>query len=133
MKMIFTNDFSFQKYLKNFRSLNIRIPRNANPFLFARDSPTKDRVLRGGSFNNNEDNARCSIRNNNHPDNRNNNNGFRVVVSTLFTENKVSSKREAKMPELQAGSLAFFLPRQCERYAHGRHGTCRCLPSHDHS
>jgi hypothetical protein len=35
-------------------------------------------VLRGGSWNNNQDNARASNRNNNHPNNRNNNIGFRV-------------------------------------------------------
>ena len=39
------------------------------------------RVVRGGAFNNNENNARCAYRNNNHPDNRNDNIGFRVVVS----------------------------------------------------
>jgi hypothetical protein len=38
-------------------------------------------VLRGGSFNNNERNARCAYRNNNNPKNRNDNNGFRVGVS----------------------------------------------------
>jgi formylglycine-generating enzyme required for sulfatase activity len=37
-------------------------------------------VLRGGSFNNNQRNARVSIRNNNNPNNRNNNNGFRLVA-----------------------------------------------------
>ena len=37
------------------------------------------RVLRGGSFNNNDRNARCAYRNNN--DNLNNNRGFRVVAS----------------------------------------------------
>jgi len=36
------------------------------------------RVLRGGSFNNNERNARCSYRNNNDPDNEWNNNGCRL-------------------------------------------------------
>jgi hypothetical protein len=40
--------------------------------------------LRGGAFNNNQDNARCANRNRNNPNNRNNNIGFRVVVSTLF-------------------------------------------------
>src|SRR5262249_24834519 len=35
--------------------------------------------LRGGSWNNNRDNARAAYRNNNHPGNRNNNIGFRVV------------------------------------------------------
>ncbi|WP_273703611.1 SUMF1/EgtB/PvdO family nonheme iron enzyme, partial [Candidatus Accumulibacter vicinus] len=36
------------------------------------------RVLRGGSWNNNRDHARCAYRNHNHPGNRNNNVGFRV-------------------------------------------------------
>ncbi|NDD65557.1 MAG: hypothetical protein EBZ36_16515 [Acidobacteria bacterium] len=36
-------------------------------------------LVRGGSWNNNQDNARAAYRNNNHPANRNNNNGFRVV------------------------------------------------------
>jgi len=39
-------------------------------------------VLRGGSWNNQADNCRSSIRNHNQPDNRNNNIGFRVA-STL--------------------------------------------------
>ncbi|MCP4211777.1 MAG: SUMF1/EgtB/PvdO family nonheme iron enzyme [Halieaceae bacterium] len=43
------------------------------------------RVLRGGSFNNNDRNVRCAYRNNRHPHNRNNNVGFRVVFSTLFS------------------------------------------------
>ena len=38
------------------------------------------RVLRGGSFNNNDRNCRAASRNRNNPDNRNNNNGFRVLV-----------------------------------------------------
>jgi hypothetical protein len=42
-------------------------------------------VLRGGAFNNNEENVRCACRNRNNPNNHNRNNGFRlVVVSTLF-------------------------------------------------
>ncbi|NJN98787.1 MAG: SUMF1/EgtB/PvdO family nonheme iron enzyme [Anaerolineales bacterium] len=41
-------------------------------------------MLRGGSFNNNENNARCASRNRNNPDNRNNNIGFRVVLSHIF-------------------------------------------------
>ncbi|MGE0103814.1 MAG: SUMF1/EgtB/PvdO family nonheme iron enzyme [Blastocatellales bacterium] len=36
--------------------------------------------LRGGSWNNNQDNARAVYRNNNNPNIRNNNIGFRVVV-----------------------------------------------------
>jgi len=38
-------------------------------------------VVRGGSWNNNQRNARCAYRNRNIPDNFNNNLGFRVVVS----------------------------------------------------
>jgi len=46
--------------------------------------PEHHRVVRGGAFNNNERNVRCAYRNRNNPNNRNNNQGFRVVVSTLF-------------------------------------------------
>ncbi len=45
------------------------------------------RALRGGAFNNNQRNARCAYRNNNEPNNRNNNIGFRVVLSTLVAGN----------------------------------------------
>lgn len=37
-----------------------------------------NRVIRGGSWNNKPSNLRCSNRNNNTPDNRNNNIGFRL-------------------------------------------------------
>ncbi|MCX5640481.1 MAG: SUMF1/EgtB/PvdO family nonheme iron enzyme [Planctomycetota bacterium] len=40
---------------------------------------TTNRVLRGGSWNNNTNNVRSSYRNNNTPDNTNNNIGFRVA------------------------------------------------------
>ncbi|MCF8366466.1 MAG: SUMF1/EgtB/PvdO family nonheme iron enzyme [Bacteroidales bacterium] len=40
-----------------------------------------NRVLRGGSWNNNARNCRVANRNNNNPDNRNNNNGFRLVLA----------------------------------------------------
>ncbi|MGH7454269.1 MAG: SUMF1/EgtB/PvdO family nonheme iron enzyme [bacterium] len=39
----------------------------------------KQRVLRGGSWNNNPDNLRCANRNRNNPTNRNDNVGFRCV------------------------------------------------------
>jgi formylglycine-generating enzyme required for sulfatase activity len=42
------------------------------------------RVVRGGAFNNNQRNVRCAYRNNRNPDNRNDNNGFRVVVAHAF-------------------------------------------------
>ena len=45
---------------------------------------THHRVLRGGSWNNNRNNVRAAYRNRNNPDNRNRNNGFRVVVFTFF-------------------------------------------------
>jgi formylglycine-generating enzyme required for sulfatase activity len=41
-------------------------------------------AVRGGSWNNNQDNTRVSIRNNNHPNNRNNNIGFRVLAFHKF-------------------------------------------------
>jgi len=39
----------------------------------------KDKVLRGGGWNNNWNNVRAANRNNNNPDNRNNNIGFRCA------------------------------------------------------
>ncbi|MFN7465477.1 MAG: SUMF1/EgtB/PvdO family nonheme iron enzyme [Pseudanabaena sp.] len=47
-------------------------------------------MLRGGSWNNNPRNCRSAYRNNNRPDDRNNNIGFRVVscvASTLPHQN----------------------------------------------
>jgi hypothetical protein len=38
------------------------------------------RVVRGGSYRNNDRNVRCAIRNRNNPDNRNDNIGLRVVA-----------------------------------------------------
>jgi len=40
-----------------------------------------DRVLRGGSWNNDSTNARAAYRNHNHPDNHNDNIGFRVALA----------------------------------------------------
>jgi formylglycine-generating enzyme required for sulfatase activity len=39
-------------------------------------------VVRGGSCNNNPNNARAAFRNHNTPNNRNNNIGFRVVCAS---------------------------------------------------
>ena len=47
-------------------------------------------MVRGGAFFNNAENARGAYRNHNEPDNRNNNNGFRVVVSTFFDSGNAS-------------------------------------------
>jgi len=46
------------------------------------------RVLRGGSWNNNPRNCRSANRNNNTPDNRNNNIGFRVVMMPSSSTSK---------------------------------------------
>ncbi len=43
---------------------------------------TARRVVRGGSWNNNQTDARAAYRNNNAPDNRNNNIGFRLACSS---------------------------------------------------
>ncbi len=43
---------------------------------------TARRVVRGGSWNNNQTNARAAYRNDNAPDNRNNNIGFRLVCAS---------------------------------------------------
>lgn len=40
---------------------------------------TARRVVRGGAWNNNQTNARAAYRNDNAPDNRNNNIGFRLA------------------------------------------------------
>lgn len=48
-------------------------------------------MLRGGSFDNNRNNVRCAYRNDNNPDNRNNNIGFRVLSHGFHTNlSKVS-------------------------------------------
>ncbi|MEO6038240.1 MAG: SUMF1/EgtB/PvdO family nonheme iron enzyme [Saprospiraceae bacterium] len=52
-----------------------------------------NRVLRGGSWNNDADNARVRNRNDNNPNNRNDNYGFRLANTgnfsgtVFFTEN----------------------------------------------
>jgi hypothetical protein len=70
-------------------------------------------VVRGGSFNNNDHNARAANRNDNDPDNRNNNIGFRVVVSTFFFA-----------PEAPAGTVACRPRRRMAGSAPGRVHTC---------
>ncbi|MBN2054538.1 SUMF1/EgtB/PvdO family nonheme iron enzyme [bacterium] len=42
-------------------------------------SKKRDRVIRGGSWNNDADNCRSAYRNRRNPDNRNRNRGFRLV------------------------------------------------------
>jgi len=65
--------------------------------------------LRGGGWNNNRDNARCAYRNNNHPNNRNNNIGFRLVcASHIFPH--LLGRRWTAYPPLTC----------CERYGRQR-------------
>jgi len=47
------------------------------------ESEQTRRVLRGGSWNNNDNNLRCANRNNNNPNNSNNSNGFRVARTLI--------------------------------------------------
>ena len=54
-----------------------------------------NRVKRGGSWNNNARNCRSANRNNNHPDNRNNNLGFRLACGAEHT----------KMPDLMCSRI----------------------------
>jgi formylglycine-generating enzyme required for sulfatase activity len=58
----------------------IRRQRRVKPSL-QRGQAKDHRVVRGGSWNNNQNNARCAYRNRNEPDNWNNNIGFRIVVA----------------------------------------------------
>ena len=71
-------------------------------------------MLRGGAFNNNQQNVRAAYRNNNPPDNRNNNIGFRVV-STAFC----AADNGCRAPAFRAG---YGLRGEAE-------GRCRRFPS----
>jgi hypothetical protein len=73
-------------------------------------APGNRRVVRGGSFNNTADNARCAYRNNRNPSNRNRNNGFRVgvgVVAAHFSPYSAAPNSqkgsEAAPPEMSPG------------------------------
>jgi hypothetical protein len=59
-------------------------------------------VLRGGSWNNNQENARADYRNDNEPDNRNNNIGFRVVWRSHI---HLRSSRSRQVPAVTAGGM----------------------------
>jgi hypothetical protein len=67
----------------------------------------KGETLRGGSFNNQAENARLSNRNNNHLNNNWNNNGFRVFVS-----HSLLCKRRKCAPVMtgRRGELAGLIP-----------------------
>jgi len=90
-KLRFKRKFNtYQKYLNENIWDDKTFQRHINPLLsFVQHAYTKrlrkeiiegsNRVLRGGSWNNNAQNCRVSNRNNNTPDNRNNNIGFRLA------------------------------------------------------
>ncbi|NLX12795.1 MAG: hypothetical protein GXY44_03965 [Phycisphaerales bacterium] len=61
-------------------------------------------MLRGGSWNNHPRNCRSANRNRNNPDNRNNNNGFRVVA-VLAGVHLRGGHRRGIGPEFRPSSL----------------------------
>jgi hypothetical protein len=73
------------------------------------------RVLRGGSWNNNQDNARSANRNRNNPNNRNNNIGFRVVcvarLSVLPVPGALHAPGGCGRPEMRACSTSGIVRR----------------------
>lgn len=73
-----------------------------------------NRIQRGGSWNNDADNARVANRNNNNPNNRNNNYGFRLAnaVNSLregFFQGKsrarLSAQRAVRHPDFDRGRI----------------------------
>ena len=73
-----------------------------------RHTPTHP-ALRGASWINNPDNARCSYRNRNQPDNFNNNIGFRVVLSIALcpvrSVNRGTALRLARRCPIKASAV----------------------------
>jgi hypothetical protein len=61
-------------------------------------------VVRGGSWNNNRNNARCAYRNRNEPDNFNNNIGFRLVRSHAFRFGQQFRSAYGRRPRLKNGA-----------------------------
>lgn len=83
--------------------------------LLLHGSGSQHRVLRGGAFNNNDRNVRCAYRNRNNPNNRNRNNGFRIVVLTFFG-----------IPELP-GALSNGIPGRGEKWRSLLRAPCRLV------
>lgn len=94
--------------------------------------PKTDRVLRGGSWNNNAENCRSANRNRNTPTNRNNNNGFRVALHFRMLENTcpgiawltgpASVVTEVQVPFLSRRSLPMRVRRPNQSCAAGEWG-----------
>jgi len=72
-------------------------------------------VLRGGSFNNNQNNARVAYRNNNNPNNDNNNYGLRLVFApiTFFPFRERTCLPVRPLPKV-AGVYGFQLAAKAE-------------------
>jgi hypothetical protein len=64
-------------------------------------------VLRGGSWNNNAQNVRSANRNNNTPDNRNNNIGFRLALA--------QTPKKVAVDQMTILSLVFFIMAKSNR------------------
>ena len=70
----------------------------------------ESRVLRGGSWNNDQDNARAAYRNHNHPGNRNNNLGFRALCLAHIVSPLHKARGSGKHPQAPLRALAGQLP-----------------------
>jgi hypothetical protein len=68
-------------------------------------------VLRGGSWNNNPENAAPANRNRNHPDNRNNNIGFRLVCALTGPANSTGPPVDHGLLAQGAAGYGAGLPR----------------------
>ena len=66
--------------------------------IFGASAEGEYRVNRGGSWNNNAENCRSANRNRNTPDNRNNNLGFRVVLSPSSVTGRMPFSEQADAP-----------------------------------
>ncbi len=94
------------------------IRRLSRDWVFSRGTkPSVNRVVRGGSWNNNPGNCRTANRNRNTPENRNNNNGFRVVMHFQTPSWRLARNRRVYGPcERGMKVLVSFLcrsPRGC--------------------
>ena len=74
--------------------------------LWARQGNSTNRVLRGGAWNNNANNARCAARNNNGPSNANNNYGFRCVRRIRERVRALQAER-ARTSSRASGAFSF--------------------------
>ena len=74
------------------------------------------RVLRGGNWNNNDNNCRVANRNRNNPDNRNNNNGFRLVLSQV-SFSLVLFEGIQMMMQMEESSPVLVILKEIQKYS----------------